>query len=135
MAQVVVAVRQPLCIVSQLVLPQQADGSSQADLNSEIDQHVFEPLRALKTVVYELAMAPQRVAKQQYDTRGTQEDSERRPRERRRPANRGPSGHGDEPRRFDRGIANLAIAHTFGMVCCHPMRQQAVGQDGQAGSH
>ena len=47
MTQVVVAVGQALRVVAQFVLPQQAEGPGEADLHAEIDEHVFEPARAL----------------------------------------------------------------------------------------
>ena len=42
--------------VTQFVLAEQADGSGKPDLDAQIDEGVLQPLRALKTVVNELAM-------------------------------------------------------------------------------
>ena len=66
-AQVVVADRKTLRVVAQLVLAQQSERAGEPDLHAEIDEHVFEPARALEAVVDQLAVAAERVSEQQHD--------------------------------------------------------------------
>ena len=86
MAQVVVALRQALRVVAQLVLAQQAERPGEPDLHAEIHEHVFQPARTLKAVVDQLAVAAERVAEQQHDGGAHDEQRERRGAERERAA-------------------------------------------------
>ena len=58
--------RQALGVVAQLVLAQEADRPGEADLDAEVDEPVFEPLRAAVAVVDELAVAAERVAEEEH---------------------------------------------------------------------
>ncbi len=65
MTQVLVTSRQALRKVAELMLAKQADRTRQSDLHAQIHQGVFQPLRALKAVVHELAVTAERKSKQQ----------------------------------------------------------------------
>jgi len=60
--QVVVAIRESLRVIAQLVLTEETDRARESDLYSEVHEKVFEPLRTLVAIVDELSVATQRVA-------------------------------------------------------------------------
>lgn len=79
MAQIVVTSRQTLRVVTQLMLTQQSDGTREPDLHAAVHERIFQPLRALKAVVHELAVIAEGMAEQQHRDGDADEDRNRAP--------------------------------------------------------
>jgi hypothetical protein len=63
MPQILVAAWQSLREIAQLMLSEQSNRSVKANLNSAINEKVFQPLRTLKAVMHKLAVTAERVPK------------------------------------------------------------------------
>ncbi len=100
MAQIGVASGQALRIVAQFVLAQQTQRTAQTHQYAQVHEPIFQPLRALKAVVYQLAMAAQRVAEQQDDGRAGRKQQQAGPAEKAQGARHGAGQHGRQPKRW-----------------------------------
>jgi hypothetical protein len=80
--QVVVALGQALCEISQLMLAKQPNGTGQAHLDTAVHQDVLQPLGTLIAVMNELSMAAERMAQQQNHSRRHEEQQKCRERKR-----------------------------------------------------
>src|SRR5512139_4106487 len=61
MPKIVVAARQPLREVAQIVLRHEPDRPRETHVHTAIDEEVFEPLGTFERVVHELAVITERV--------------------------------------------------------------------------
>jgi hypothetical protein len=110
MPEIVVADRQALRVVAQLMRAHQTQRTGEPDLHAHIDQDIFEPGRAFETVVNELAMAAERMAEQQHRAGREEEDQQARPGEEQAAADHGRCRHAEEPQRFRRRVHHRAFA-------------------------
>jgi hypothetical protein len=109
------AIRQALRIVAHFVLPKEANGTCEPDLDAKIRQEVLEPLRALEAIVDELAVVAERVSEQQYDGGGADKNRKGRPTERETATNQSTRRHADEPERLDRRPPDGPEPHVRGV--------------------
>jgi hypothetical protein len=133
--QVVMALREALCVVAKLMLPQQSERPGDAHLHAQIDQQVFEPARTLEAVVHQLSMTAEGVAQQQHETRGRQEQAKRRHAERLQSADDRGTRHAEEPRAIRPAEADLPFTYRPHFAMSHAEPAQPRGQRRGPGSH
>jgi hypothetical protein len=77
--KVVVAARQALREVAQIVLLHEPDRPREPDMHAAVDEEVLEPLGALERVVHELAMVAERMSQQEHGAGRRDVERERGP--------------------------------------------------------